>query len=121
MKERILVSILDSKNVRDFVKELNDIQNEVKKISNNSFDLGIHFDIMDNKFVPNTGTNLEYIKIAKDLGIYSDVHLMVEKPIKDGYIKDAINYGADRITIHKEIDEFEDTLEFLNKQKVQKR
>lgn len=119
MKEKILVSILDSKNVQEFIKKLYDIQNDLKKICSNSFDLGIHFDIMDNKFVPNIGTKLEYIKIAKNLGIYSDVHLMVENPIEGGYIKEALKFGADRITIHSEISNFKETIEYLKKQDVE--
>lgn len=77
----------------------------------------IHFDVMDNKFVNNTGVDIKYIKTAKNLGLYVDTHLMVEKPIGDKYVYDAISYGTDIITIHREIENFESVLNRLNELK----
>lgn len=112
--KNISVSILDVTNKEEFLKGIIKYNEEIKKISKEAFDLIVHFDVMDNKFVPNTGVELEYIKLAKKLGLYADVHLMVEKPIEDNYIKRAILYGADRISIHYEIDNFEQVLDYLN-------
>lgn len=114
MKKNISISILNVDNVENFLNNIASYLKKINQISNNSFDLAIHFDIMDNKFVPNIGVNLEYIKIAKKLGLYADVHLMVEKPIEDGYIDRAITLGADRISIHYEINNFEKALQYLN-------
>ena len=117
--KNISISILDAKDKEEFLEQIIKIKEEVKNIYEDSFDLIIHFDIMDNKFVPNTGINLEYIKLAKKFGMYADVHLMVEKPIQDRYIDKAVEYGADRISIHYEIKEKEKTLEYLNKLNVE--
>lgn len=112
--KNIAISILDTINKDEFLSEVIKYNEKIKKISKDAFDIIIHFDVMDNKFVPNIGVELEYIKLAKKLGLYADVHLMVEKPIEEEYIKKAISYGADRISIHYEIDNFENVLEYLN-------
>lgn len=64
----------------------------------------LHIDIMDGVFVPNKVGGPEYVAKIKSLSpIPLDVHLMVEKPkeLLPLYIK----AGADRLTIHREIDE----------------
>lgn len=114
MKQNISISILDVEDVNEYIKKVKNIHEKITNIDSNCFDLLVHFDIMDNKFVNNSGTKLEYIKIANELGIYSDVHLMVEKPIEDGYIDNAIKYGANRISIHYEIENFEQVIKYLN-------
>lgn len=116
--QNISISVLDAKNKKEFLENIVKYNEKVKKISNNAFDIMVHFDVMDNKFVPNIGVDLECIKLAKDLGLYSDVHLMVEKPLEDGYIDKAVALGADRISIHYEISNFEKVLEYLNTLKV---
>ena len=109
MKDNIAVSILDAKDIKDFINNLKKIDNNINelKLKTKTLDNIIHFDVMDNKFVPNTGIDLKYIKDAKKLGFYADIHLMVSDPINDGYIEKAIKYGADSITIHYEIENFE--------------
>lgn len=102
MDKKISVSYLDAKNVSEFFSSLKDLN------------VWIHVDVMDNKFVKNTGVDMKYIKEAKALGFFVDTHLMVEKPFEDGYINNAISYGTDSITIHYEIDNFEDILDKLN-------
>lgn len=102
---KVSVSFLDSKDVLgvfDIIKDLN---------------VWVHFDVMDNKFVPNTGVDMKYIKTAKNLGMYTDVHLMVENPLGDKYIYTAIENGADSITIHQEIKNFDAVLNRLNQLK----
>lgn len=122
LKKNISVSILNSKNIESFLLKLQKIKNELTKDIKQSeddklFDTHIHFDVMDNKFVPNLGIDLKYIVDAKKIGFYADTHLMVQKPLQDEYIFNAIEYGSDSITIHYEIDDFEKTLDFLNSEK----
>jgi len=112
--QNISVSILDAKDKKAFLEILVKENEKIKKISDKIFEIIVHFDVMDNKFVPNTGVDLECIKIAKELGMYADVHLMVEKPFEDGYIDKAFALGADRISIHYEIENFEKQLNYLN-------
>lgn len=75
--------------------------------------VGIHFDIMDKKFVKPSGVDINLIKIASQNNIYSDVHLMVKNPIEDLYIDKAIEYGANCIIIHYEVEQFEKALRYL--------
>lgn len=117
--DNISVSILDAKDKISFLNNLKKLKKEFLKynIKTGIFGLQVHFDVMDSKFVPNTGVDLKYISDAKKLGFYTDVHLMVEDPVKDGYIDNAIELGADNITIHYEIKEFENVLMYLLKKK----
>lgn len=119
MKDNIAVSILDAKDKEDFINKLNIIRekNEKLKIKSGIFDICIHFDIMDGKFVPNDGVNIESISYAKKMGFYIDVHLMVCEPVNEGYIDRAIELGADNITIHYEINNFDKNLNYLFKKK----
>ncbi len=119
MKDSIAVSILDAKDIKEFLNNLEKIYNNINELNvkAKTLDSIIHFDIMDNKFVPNTGIDLKYIKEVKKLDFYTDVHLMVSNPIKDGYIEKAIKYGADSITIHYEIENFDEILKYLIKRK----
>jgi len=61
----------------------------------------LHVDIMDGKFVPPTTFNHKTIKEIKTK-LPKDVHLMVDHPIKDKYIENYADAGADIITIHEE-------------------
>ncbi len=119
MGKSISISILNSGNVNEFFNTLNEVKEKInkKKIGKDLFDINIHFDVMDGKFVDNIGVDLGYIKLAKDMGFYTDVHLMVKEPILDRYIENAIAFGADEITIHYEIENFEETLKYLNVRK----
>ena len=62
----------------------------------------VHFDVMDNHFVPNLTIGPMICKALRDYGIDApiDVHLMVE-PV-DRIIPDFANAGADYITFHPE-------------------
>lgn len=106
MNKKISVSYLDAKDVNEFFEKLKELN------------VWIHVDVMDNKFVNNTGVDMKYIKEAKKLGFYVDTHLMVEKPFEDGYIDEALSLGTDSITIHYEISEFELELNRLNEFKT---
>lgn len=115
MKDNISVSILDVNNKERYIDNLKNIKEKINdlNIKTGVFDVCIHFDIMDSKFVPNTGINIESICYAKKLGFYIDVHLMVEEPVKEKYVDRAIELGADNITIHYEISNFEKNLNYL--------
>lgn len=65
----------------------------------------VHFDVMDNHYVPNLTFGPPVCKALKDYGISAplDVHLMV-KPV-DRLIGDFIEAGADSITFHPEASE----------------
>ena len=62
----------------------------------------VHFDVMDNHFVPNLTFGAPICKALRDYGITApiDVHLMV-KPV-DRIIPDFAEAGATMITIHAE-------------------
>ncbi len=119
MNKCISISILNVKDINNFLTKIKDIKDGIDKNLKveDKLDIKIHFDVMDGKFVPNIGVNLEYIKLAKEFGIYADVHLMVKDPIGDGYIDRAIDYGADNITIHQEIENFDSVINHLNNKK----
>ena len=65
----------------------------------------VHFDVMDNHYVPNLTFGAMVCKALKDCGINApiDVHLMV-KPV-DSMIEAFLNAGADIITFHPEASE----------------
>ena len=62
----------------------------------------VHFDVMDNHFVPNLTFGAPICKALRDFGITApiDVHLMV-KPV-DRIIPDFAKAGATMITVHAE-------------------
>lgn len=109
----IAISILNVENIECFLDDICKIKKELKS----NFDIVIHFDVMDGKFVKNNGVYLPYIKKVKERGLFADVHLMVEDPINDRFIDDAIDYGADNVIIHYEIDNLKKALDYLNEKK----
>ena len=61
----------------------------------------LHLDIMDGAFVPNLSIGLPVVSsIRKRSGMFFDVHLMIEDPIR--YVRDFAAAGADGITFHVE-------------------
>lgn len=75
----------------------------------------IHFDVMDNHYVPNLSFGPMICKALRDYGIKEiiDVHLMV-KPV-DRLIPEFADAGADYITFHPEASEHIDrSLQLIN-------
>ena len=61
----------------------------------------IQWDVMDNKYVPNSGVPIEEIKkLRPKTKLFFDVHLMVQQPEK--YFNQLKGYGADSLTFHVE-------------------
>ena len=61
----------------------------------------IQWDVMDNKYVPNSGVPIEEIKkLRPKTKLFFDVHLMVKEPEK--YFMKMKEYGADSLTFHVE-------------------
>ena len=114
LKRNFSVSVLNSKNIPNTLKKIGEYVKKYK-LKEDLYDTWVHFDVMDGKFVPNTGIDLKYIKTAKNIGLYADVHLMVQNPLGEKFVNTAIENGADNITIHYEIENFEAVLERLNK------
>lgn len=112
--KNLAISLLNVDNIPQFLDKLSMVEKTLKKSKvENLFDTTIHFDVMDNKFVPNTGIDIEKMKEVREYGYYMDVHLMVERPIEDGYIDKALQYGCTDITIHYEIDNLDRVLNYL--------
>ncbi len=111
-KKKILLSILDSKDKGKYLENVFAIENNIKT----NMEIAVHFDIMDSKFVKNSGLDIDYISKLRDITNKEfDVHLMVEAPVIDGYIDKVIKYGADSITIHFETPCFHDNILYLKK------
>ncbi|MBR9699406.1 ribulose-phosphate 3-epimerase [Candidatus Woesearchaeota archaeon] len=91
MKIKIAPSILSAKR-----EELQDEVKEIEKIADM-----VHVDIMDGKFVPPKTFLPNEIEAVKSK-LPKDVHLMVNYPIKDGFIDAYVDAGASIITVHQE-------------------
>ncbi len=80
---------------------------DVKKVLQDGADV-VHFDVMDNHYVPNLTIGPMVCKALREFGITApiDVHLMV-KPV-DNMIVDFANAGASIITFHPEASEHVD-------------
>lgn len=117
--KNLSISLLNVKDISKYLKRLKEIEQYLEKDEDKkAFDISIHFDVMDNKFVPNTGIDISKIEEVNKFNYYIDTHLMVENPIYDKYIEDTINMECLDITIHYEINNFEKVLDYLYERKI---
>ncbi len=99
------------KEVSTSILSKEDKFDNIKKLNNSSTDY-IHLDIMDGKFVPNIFiTKEELPKVIESCNKKIDIHLMVENPIE--YINLCKNYDISYITIHYELDNFLDLVNYI--------
>lgn len=86
----------------------NNLINELKRLEINNVDL-VHFDVMDNVFVPNTSFNDDtFVKIRNYSKLFFEIHLMVQDPFK--YIDNYNFCENDVIIVHYESFDTEDKL-----------
>ncbi len=91
---------------------------DLKNMQSNLFEvkqLGIsqiHYDVMDNKFVPNTAFDTEWLDLLHQNGFDISIHFMVEQPRE--WIKRFISFkGIKAITFHPEPINKKETLDLL--------
>lgn len=76
------------------------LQQELKDLETAGVD-GVHFDVMDGRFVPNISIGLPILDaVRKGTNLPIDVHLMIEEPEK--YVDLFAQHGADMISVHVE-------------------
>lgn len=89
MPLRILASVLNVPN--------NDVQKGIDRVI--SLVDGIHYDVMDGKFVPPKTFTIDDFRALR-VPTFTDIHLMVEDP--EDWIEGFAKSGASLITIHHE-------------------
>ena len=91
----IIPSILED-DLASFQKRIDQVRCFVKKV---------HIDVLNNTLSPFQTLSIKDIA-RLELGIDSELHLMVESP--SSYIKDIKKINPSRVIIHKEIENFEE-------------
>jgi len=80
--------------------DFNCLGKQIRELEENDVKI-LHVDVMDGMFVPSISFGMPVItSIRKESGLFFDVHLMVQEPIR--YIEEFVKAGADSITIHIE-------------------
>ena len=112
--KNLSISLLNVKDISKYLNKLKYVEMALNKTKiEELFKISIHFDVMDNKFVPNNGIDISKIEEVNKFNYYIDTHLMVEDPIYEKYIDDTIKRECLDITIHYEIENFKDVLNYL--------
>lgn len=60
----------------------------------------LHYDVIDGHFAPNITFGADFVSALSGTGLFNDVHLMIENPLK--YAPRFVAAGADLITFHFE-------------------
>lgn len=93
MKRYIASPSLLAADKSNFIKEIKDVESAGAT--------WIHYDIMDNIFVPNLSFSPEVVRDTKDKHhMFKDVHIMIIEPLK--HAKEYLDAGADLLTFHLE-------------------
>ncbi|MDH5682825.1 MAG: ribulose-phosphate 3-epimerase [Spirochaetota bacterium] len=89
------------------------ILEELDKLSHAGIEM-VHFDVMDNHFVPNLTFGPKFIKDLRDKSeLIFDVHLMIENP--EDSVEEFLDTGGDIFTYH--IEAISDIMELIRKVK----
>jgi len=103
---KISTSILSSKTRVETIKKLNNTTTDY-----------IHFDMMDNKFVPNQAFSIKEIKeYANVCNKKIDAHFMVEDPIS--YLEKLKEIDFNNVTIHIEIENVDYIIKYLKQRNI---